>query len=81
MRVTIITKLNETCVAAVNEAGGILVSVAFDGLATERTFIANKFLHFLRGNSPIVSLVDPNHVGKAIRSQLVLVRNALTLVY
>ena len=35
---------NETCVKAVIEAGGILVSVAFDGLSTERTFIANKLL-------------------------------------
>ena len=35
---------NETCVKAVIKAGGILVSVAFDGLSTERTFIANKLL-------------------------------------
>jgi len=63
---------NETCVKAVIEAGGILVSVAFDGLSTEQRFIANKLLHFLRGNSRFVGVVDPNHVGKAIRSQLVL---------
>jgi len=63
---------NATCVKAVIEAGGILVSVAFDGLSTEPTFVANKLLHFLNGNSRFVGVVDPNHVGKAIRSQLVL---------
>ena len=62
---------NNDCIKGV-QANGVLFSVAFDGLSAEGYTIRNTMLNFLEGKTKTVAMVDPNHVAKAIRSQLVL---------
>ena len=62
---------NNNCIKAVQD-NGVLLSVAFDGLSAEGYTIRNTMLNFLEGKNKTVAMVDPNHVAKAIRSQLVL---------
>lgn len=57
---------------AVKDTQGTLISVAFDGLSAETVFITDMMLKFLKSEEQTVAMVDPNHVGKEIRSQLVL---------
>lgn len=57
---------NDSLIKSVQNAGGILVSVAFDGLSAETVFIRDYFLNFLKGRTQTVGIVDPNHVGSGI---------------
>eukprot|EP00957_Ditylum_brightwellii_P104506 7962530-Ditylum_brightwellii.AAC.1 len=59
-------------VKAVQHTGADVVSVAFDELDAEQTYINDVMLPFLCGNGNIVPMVDPNHVAKCVRSRLVL---------
>ena len=47
------------------------VSMAFDGLAAETSFIRNNLISFMKGSSNTVVMTDCNHAAKNIRSQLV----------
>ena len=64
-------EFNLDCMLAVDN-NGINISVAFDGLCAEQKTVRQQMLNFLEGKSPTVGMIDPNHVSKAIRSQLVL---------
>jgi len=70
--------MNEKVLAAtlegIKSGGGAahLLSVCMDGLASESRFLTNQMLAFMDGTSNVVGFVDPNHVGKALRNQLVL---------
>ena len=64
---------------AENYQNGFLFSVAFDGLSTERSFISEQIFQFLRGTSRVIGICDPKHVVKAIRSNLVLGRNFVSV--
>eukprot|EP00957_Ditylum_brightwellii_P211308 15366028-Ditylum_brightwellii.AAC.1 len=55
---------NRAIVKAVQHTGADVVSVAFDGLDAEQTYINNVMLSFLCGNGNNISTVDPNHVAK-----------------
>eukprot|EP00918_Siedleckia_nematoides_P050352 GHVU01110233.1.p1 GENE.GHVU01110233.1~~GHVU01110233.1.p1 ORF type:complete len:248 (+),score=28.25 GHVU01110233.1:138-881(+) len=48
-----------------------LLSTAADGLAADSQFLTDGLVSFLVGESNVVHLVDPNHVGKAVRSQMI----------
>eukprot|EP00957_Ditylum_brightwellii_P188698 14364414-Ditylum_brightwellii.AAC.1 len=63
---------NRAVMKAVQCIGADVVSVAFDGLDAEQTYINGVMISFLCGNGNIVLMVDPNHVAKCVRSQLVL---------
>eukprot|EP00918_Siedleckia_nematoides_P032584 GHVU01070779.1.p1 GENE.GHVU01070779.1~~GHVU01070779.1.p1 ORF type:complete len:762 (+),score=80.80 GHVU01070779.1:258-2543(+) len=56
-----------------------LVSVAADGLSAESLFIRDGLVDFMLGNTNYVFMVDPNHVAKAYRSQIVLGSRSLTM--
>eukprot|EP00918_Siedleckia_nematoides_P004456 GHVU01009917.1.p1 GENE.GHVU01009917.1~~GHVU01009917.1.p1 ORF type:complete len:1028 (+),score=110.56 GHVU01009917.1:417-3500(+) len=56
-----------------------LVSVAVDGLSAESGFVRDGLLDFMLGVENTVYFVDPNHVAKAVRSQLVLGTSIVTL--
>eukprot|EP00918_Siedleckia_nematoides_P081091 GHVU01177873.1.p1 GENE.GHVU01177873.1~~GHVU01177873.1.p1 ORF type:complete len:768 (+),score=67.45 GHVU01177873.1:515-2818(+) len=73
-------KPNERCdeynllvVNSVKSCGMVrLVSVAVDGLASESYYIRDGLIDFMLGRDTCVYFVDPNHVAKAMRSQLIL---------
>eukprot|EP00957_Ditylum_brightwellii_P192971 14692905-Ditylum_brightwellii.AAC.1 len=54
---------NRAVVKAVQRIGADVVSVAFDGLHAEQTYINNVMLSFLCGNGNIIYMVDPNYVA------------------
>eukprot|EP00918_Siedleckia_nematoides_P019598 GHVU01041807.1.p1 GENE.GHVU01041807.1~~GHVU01041807.1.p1 ORF type:complete len:777 (+),score=97.28 GHVU01041807.1:224-2332(+) len=56
-----------------------LASVACDGLSAESCFLRDGLIDFLLGSDGVVYLVDPNHVAKAIRSQVVLGSKVVTM--
>eukprot|EP00918_Siedleckia_nematoides_P028014 GHVU01060261.1.p1 GENE.GHVU01060261.1~~GHVU01060261.1.p1 ORF type:complete len:584 (+),score=69.11 GHVU01060261.1:139-1890(+) len=71
---------NAKVVAAVKSCKQIrLAAVAVDGLGTESKFVFDGLLDFMRGLDDCVYFIDPNHVAKAIRSQLVLGSSIVTL--
>eukprot|EP00918_Siedleckia_nematoides_P101514 GHVU01221756.1.p1 GENE.GHVU01221756.1~~GHVU01221756.1.p1 ORF type:complete len:529 (+),score=56.22 GHVU01221756.1:54-1589(+) len=56
-----------------------LVSVAADGLSAESKFIKDGLLDFMLGVDNCVYIVDPNHVAKALRSQVVFGSSIITM--
>eukprot|EP00957_Ditylum_brightwellii_P108701 8291452-Ditylum_brightwellii.AAC.1 len=56
-----------------------LLSVTFDGISAEDVMSQDVMMKFLEGKQKIVEMVDPNHVGKTLCSQLVLDNVALQL--
>ena len=62
---------NNNCIVEAQK-NGILLTVAFDGLEAEQDTVRNQMLSFLEGKSSKVAMIDPNHIAKAIISQLVL---------
>ena len=49
-----------------------LLNISSDGLASERRLVKNQTIQYMEGTSNTVGLMDPNHWGKAGRSQLIL---------
>jgi hypothetical protein len=64
---------NEQILKCVNHIKNVhMVSITFDGLASETNFIKMHLRNFLYGIGNTVAMTDANHAAKAIRSQLVL---------
>eukprot|EP00957_Ditylum_brightwellii_P126097 9612484-Ditylum_brightwellii.AAC.1 len=57
---------NRAVMKAVQCTGADVVSVVFDWLDAEQTYINSVILSFLCGNGNIVSMVDPSHVAKCV---------------
>ncbi|KAI9905778.1 hypothetical protein PsorP6_014073 [Peronosclerospora sorghi] len=57
-----------------------LLSIAFDGVSSESDYVRDMLADFLNGRGDTVSVVDPNHVAKAVRSQLILGSNIVLAV-
>ncbi|KAI9910511.1 hypothetical protein PsorP6_010244 [Peronosclerospora sorghi] len=51
------------------------LSMVFDGVSSEADYVRDMLVDFLNGRGDTVSVVDPNHVAKAVRSQLILGSN------
>ena len=51
----------------------------FDGLSVDNLMTRYIMLKFMEGKINIVVMVDPNHVGKALWSQLVLGKSLVTI--
>ncbi|KAI9895234.1 hypothetical protein PsorP6_019322 [Peronosclerospora sorghi] len=49
-----------------------LLSMAFGGVSSEADYVRDMLVDILNGRGDTVSVVDPNHVAKAVRSQLII---------
>ncbi|KAI9907567.1 hypothetical protein PsorP6_003994 [Peronosclerospora sorghi] len=58
-----------------------LLSMAFDGVSLEADYVRDILVNFLNVRGDTVSVVDPNHVAKAVRSQLILGCNIVLAGY
>ena len=56
-----------------------LILVCVDGLRSEGPFVTTGMLLFLTGATNQIYYLDPNHVGKAIRNQIVLGSSVLCM--
>jgi hypothetical protein len=63
---------NNACVDACRTSNGVLVSFAVDGAAADANYVRDMIVAFLAKETNCVAMVDPNHVAKAVRNQIVL---------
>jgi hypothetical protein len=55
-----------------NHDAYVVVNIASDGLSSEQKILKEQTLKYMHGLSSTVGVMDPNHWGKACRSQLIL---------